>query len=178
MKIGYLVRHFYQTHWNGYNDHVDNDELNYIDSYISDTAIEKFRELTRVFGDEVHGDIGGDDINEWLEERYNDEWDAVGDNMLYTMSEGLDEHKRNEMKEYFKDESILEYNVSHDDVDFFISWDTLLFLCYLNGIKSFDGLADYDIFEIEGVYETYQDSWGIGNEYRDEIDKEFIDSYG
>ena len=80
----------------------------------------------------------------------------------------------NELKEYFKDESILEYNVSHDDVDFFISWDTLLFLCYLNGIKSFDGLADYDIFEIEGVHETYQDSWGVSNEYREEIDKEFM----
>ena len=39
---------FLSNAWNGYNDHMDSDELNYIDSYISDTAIEKFRELTRV----------------------------------------------------------------------------------------------------------------------------------
>ena len=162
--------------WNGYDDHVDSDELNYIDSYISSSAVEKFRELTKMFGIDMKpvGDINGEDINEFLEERYSSEWEDVGMDIINTMSEGLNEHKREEIKEYFEDESMFEFRVSNDDVDFSISWDMLLHLCYVHDIKSFDGLSDYDICLVENVYDTWSDSWGMAESYRGEIDEAFI----
>ena len=110
---------FLTNNWNGYDDSVDEDELNYIDSYISSTAVEKFKELTKMFGEvEMLGEISGEDINDWLNDKYKDKWESVGNDLLYSASAGLNEHKREELREYFEDESMFEFSVSHDDVDF------------------------------------------------------------
>ena len=161
------------TSYGGYADHVDADELNYIDSYITATSVERFRELTKLFGKGMRGDIAGDEINDFLNKNYKDEWSRVSDELIYTMSQGVEAHKKNEMEEFFRDESIFELTVGDREVNFFITWDTLLFLCYIHGIKSFEGLGEVDIDQVEGVYDTYSDAWGVDDNYREEIDTDF-----
>ena len=162
-------------HGNSYSsDSVDSDELNYIDSYLSNEAMEKFRELTKMFGTEMTGELNGEEINDFLHKKYRKEWDSGGDDLVYTMSEGLNEHKQGVMKEFFEDESLFEFTVSYDEVNFFLSWELLLYLCYVNNIKSFDGLSENEIDMVEGAYDTWSDAWGIEEPYRSEISENFI----
>ena len=165
--------------YNGYDEHVDSDELNYIDNYISTTAVDKLKELAKMFGDKKSnelfrdGDANGEDINDFLDTHYKKKWSDVGSDMLYTMSQGISEHKQKEIKEFFDDESVFEFVVGNDDVDFSISWDMLLYICHTYNIESFDDLSKHDINLVEGAYDTYSDAWGFSEEYREDIEKDF-----
>ena len=172
---GWLFDEAFGGGWDGnYQEHVGDDELEYVDSYLNTDTKEKFRELTKLFGNEIRGEISGEQINDFLIDKYKLEWESVGEgDILPIINEGVGESKRESIKEYFEDEAIFEYTVNHDDVDFFISWDMLLYLCYVNDIKSFDGFGEHDICLVDSVYDVYSDAWDVGESYRKSINDEF-----
>ena len=160
---------------NPYVDYYDDDELNYLHSYLDDDSLEIFRTLTKLFGKEIQGELNDSEINDFLHEHYESIWDSVSADILSDIGYGVEEHKNESVKEYFEDESIFPFTISFDDVDFSINWDQLLYIVYVNDIKTFDELDEHDICEMDDLYTIYESAYGMPKRYSDDINKTFTE---
>ena len=167
-------------HGGYYNDceEMDEEELNYMNSYLTPESIEKLQKLRELTGNrrwsEAEIERGEGETIEFLEEFFSEEAASFSNDWLTSLGCAIQRGREKGMSELIEDEKTFNYSEGKQgNTEMFISWAQLLQIVGQYNIENFVELEDHSLNGMPNLSDAWYDNWEVDKEGEDELNYDF-----
>jgi len=158
------------------HDEMDEEELNYICHHYNEPTRQRLVDLFTILepdaGHRLDNICEDGLINDMLEKYFAEEWHHVGGDIIWELSQGVGEYRRERLKENIEKELTMVAKSIPAGYELEVSYPSLLSIIHQYDLKTFDDILDSGFNEMPfSLYEAWQDEWGFGQETGEEINK-------
>ena len=156
---------------------LDQEELNYINNYLTPENREKLQGLREMVGlsrfteQQLTHEEGL--LIDFLEEYFPKQAESFGMDWLHSLGCALGRGRRKSMREEIENEIVIEYDDRGPTTEMFITWTQLLQIVGQNNINTWEGLEEIELNGLPGLYDGWWDTWEVDDEGETDLNYDF-----